>query len=212
MTGIEIIAIILILMFSVIIHETAHGWAAYSLGDPTAKLAGRLTLNPIAHLDPVGSIILPLFLVFLSKITGGAAIIFGWAKPVPVNPYNFKDKKYGELKVSAAGPLSNIMLAIIFGTLIRYGSSFLNEQALFLAAYVVWINLILAVFNLIPIPPLDGSHILFSLLPSSANKIKFVLSQYGMIFVLILIFFFSPVIFYIVRFLFQIITGIGFNL
>lgn len=212
MTGIEIIAIIFIFVFSVIIHETAHGWAAYSLGDPTAKLAGRLTLNPIAHIDPIGSILFPLFLVFLAKITGGAAIIFGWAKPVPVNPYNFRDKKYGQAKVAIAGPLSNIILAVIFGLLIRYGASFLNEQAIILLTYIVWVNLVLAVFNLMPVPPLDGSHILFTFLPQSASRIKFVLTQYGMMFVLILILFFYPVIFYIVRFLFQVITGIGFNI
>ena len=106
---------LVILLFSVIIHELAHGYIAYSLGDPTAKYAGRLTLNPIKHLDPFGSVILPLIL-FIS----GSPILFGWAKPVPVNPYNFKDQKWGSLKVAIAGPITNIALAVFFGLLIRF--------------------------------------------------------------------------------------------
>ena len=106
---------LVILLFSVIIHELAHGYVAYSLGDPTAKYAGRLTLNPIKHLDLFGSIILPLLLFF-----SHSPFLFGWAKPVPVNPYNFSDKKYGEIKVSIAGPASNLSLAIIFGLILRF--------------------------------------------------------------------------------------------
>src|SRR5258708_30196607 len=103
---------LIILLFSVIIHELAHGGVAFSLGDPTAKYQGRLTLNPIKHLDPFGSVILPLLMLL---VTGGQGPVFGWAKPVPINPYNFRDQKWGSLKVAIAGPLSNFFLAIFFG-------------------------------------------------------------------------------------------------
>src|SRR3989344_2516730 len=107
---------LIVLLFSVIIHELAHGYVAFSLGDPTAKYAGRLTLNPLKHLDPMGSVIVPLLLLFA---TAGQGPIFGWAKPVPVNPYNFKDQKWGSLKVAIAGPATNFGIALFFGLLIR---------------------------------------------------------------------------------------------
>ena len=150
---------LIVLLFSVIIHELAHGSVAYSLGDPTAKYAGRLTLNPIKHLDLFGSIILPL-LLFIS----GSQVLVGWAKPVPINPYNFRDQKWGTLKVSIAGPASNLAIALVFGLLLRIiPSTFLEAQpGLFLIfSFIVWINMNLAIFNLLPIPPLDGSWILF---------------------------------------------------
>ena len=131
---------LIILLFSVIIHELAHGSVAYSLGDPTAKYAGRLTLNPLKHLDPFGSVILPL-LLFLS----GSQFLIGWAKPVPINPYNFKDQKWGPLKVAVSGPASNIIVALIFGLLIRFipSSLFISAPGLFLMfAFTVWINII----------------------------------------------------------------------
>jgi len=209
---IEGAAIIIILLFSVILHEISHGWAAFSLGDPTAKYAGRLTLNPIKHLDPFGSILLPGILILMAKLSGGHGIIFGWAKPVPVNPYNFKDKKYGEAKVAIAGPLANIILAVAFGLLIRFGGLTLGIVPLFLLQYIVWINLVLAIFNLLPIPPLDGSHILFTFLPYSAKSVKLFLAQYGMFIIIFFIFFFSPIIFSIVNFLFVLITGTPFLL
>ena len=109
----EYLFIIIILIFSIVIHEVAHGAMALHLGDPTAKYAGRLTLNPIKHLDPIGSIIVPIFLILMTEIMGGG-IIFGWAKPVPINPYNFKDQKYGSAKVSIAGTVANLALALIF--------------------------------------------------------------------------------------------------
>ena len=115
----DFIFLIIILIFSVIIHEIAHGSVAYYLGDPTAKYAGRLTLNPLKHLDPVGSVIVPVFLAIMAQVTG-SGIIFGWAKPVPVNPYNFRDQKYGSLKVALAGPSSNLLVALIFGLTLRF--------------------------------------------------------------------------------------------
>jgi Zn-dependent protease len=171
---------LLILLFSIIIHEIAHGSVAYALGDPTAKEAGRLDLNPLKHLDPIGSIILPFFLSLLN------GPIIGWAKPVPINPSYFKDQKWGELKVSLAGPMANFTLALIFGLLIKFIN--LPESFLIIAEIVVIYNIALGIFNLIPVYPLDGSHVLFSLLPDSFNEVKRFLIQYGFIILLFLIF------------------------
>ncbi len=173
-----IIVSLLVLLFSIVIHEVAHGSVAYSLGDSTAKDAGRLTLNPINHLDPIGSVMLPLFLVFL----GGP--IIGWAKPVPINPYNFNDQKWGDVKVSIAGPLANFLLALIFGLLVMFVD--LPESFLVVSLLVIFYNIVLGLFNLIPIPPLDGSYILFNLLGDKAIGFKRVLEQY--VFLLLLIF------------------------
>ncbi len=196
---------LIILLFSVIAHELAHGYVAYSLGDPTAKYEGRLTLNPLKHLDPFGSIILPL-LLFIA----GSPFLFGWAKPVPINPYNFRDKKYGEIKVSIAGPASNILLAVIFGLILRYipNEIILNNQGIEIAlGYIVAINIWLALFNLIPIPPLDGSWVLFSFLPDSMQNVKIFLKQYGIVILVLLILFGGSAWFTITSILFQLITG-----
>ena len=196
---------LIVLLFSVIIHELAHGYVAYSLGDQTAKYEGRLTLNPLKHLDPFGSIILPL-LLFIA----GSPFLFGWAKPVPVNPYNFSDKKYGEIKVSVAGPASNILLAIIFGTLLRFiPNAFLltNPGVLITLSFIISINIWLAVFNLIPIPPLDGSWILFSFLSDKFLSLKNFLRQYGVALMVVLIIFGGSLWFTITSILFQLITG-----
>jgi len=199
---------LIILLFSVVIHELAHGSIAYSLGDLTAKYQSRLTLNPIKHLDLFGSIILPLLLLL---VTAGQGPVFGWAKPVPVNPYNFRDQKWGSLKVAIAGPLSNIFLALFFGFILRFiPLQFLNNfPGLFLIfSFIVQINIILALFNLIPIPPLDGSWILFNLLPQSLYYIKSFLQQYG-IFILIFLIFFGSLrwLYNAVGFLYHLITG-----
>ena len=199
------IFILIILLFSVVIHELAHGSVALSLGDSTAKYAGRLTLNPLSHLDIFGSVILPVF----TYLTGG--FIIGWAKPVPFNPYNLKNQKWGPAIVGAAGPLTNLLIVVIFGTLIRLSSTFsLLPVAFFqLASLIVFINLILAVLNLIPIPPLDGSRLLSAFLPFRWQKIQYTLERYSFIFVIIFIFFVWPHIFLpIVSFLFKLITGL----
>ena len=148
----EFIFAITILILSVILHEISHGYVAYLLGDSTAKYAGRLTLNPLSHLDIFGSVILPVF----TYLTGG--FIIGWAKPVPFNPYNLKNQKWGPAIVGAAGPLTNLLIVVIFGTLIRLSSTFsLLPVAFFqLASLIVFINLILAVLNLIPFLPLTA--------------------------------------------------------
>jgi len=175
-----IIVSLVVLLFSIVIHEVAHGSVAYSLGDSTAKDAGRLTLNPISHLDPIGSVMLPAFLIFL----GGPVI--GWAKPVPINPYNFNDQKWGDIKVSIAGSLANFSLALVFGLLVMFVN--LPESFLVVSLLVIFYNVVLGVFNLIPIPPLDGSHILFSFLGEKGFGIRRFLEQYGFFLLLLLIF------------------------
>lgn len=173
---------LIVLLFSVILHEVAHGSMALRLGDGTAKHAGRLTLNPLKHIDLFGTIILPSLLI-LTK----SPFVIGWAKPVPVNPYNFRDQRWGGLKVSLAGPFANFSLAVIFGLLIRFVA--LPETTLMLFSFIVIYNFALALFNLIPIPPFDGSHILFAFLPPSLNNLKIFLHQYGLYILLALLFF-----------------------
>lgn len=203
----EWLFLITILIFSVVIHEVSHGAMANYLGDPTAKEAGRLTLNPISHLDPIGSILLPLFLILMAKVSGGG-IIFGWAKPVPINPYNFRDQKWGSAKVALAGPGANLALALFFGLLLRFLPDFLFLPGLALMfSYIVYINLLLAVFNLLPIPPLDGSHILFTFLPSLSDRIKIFLARFGFFLLLFFIFFLFPLMSSLIRWLFVLITG-----
>jgi len=206
----ETILIIFIFLFSVILHEISHGEMARVLGDPTAEVSGRLSLNPLRHLDPFGSIILPGFLLllrFLSPTKEG--IIFGWAKPVPINPYNFKNPKKDFAKVAVAGPIANILLALFFSLLIRILPStsafFLNLKDVF--SLIVWVNLTLAIFNLVPIPPLDGSHILFAFLPDRAQKIKFFLQVYGPFIFIFFIFFGFQYLVLIIDWLFRIFVG-----
>ncbi len=151
---IDIIFGLVILIVSVILHEVAHGYMANYLGDPTARLAGRLTLNPISHIDPIGSILLPLILVLTHS-----PFLIGYAKPVPYNPYNLAGK-YDEGLVAFAGPGTNILLALVFGLVIRFAGVALSPSLLTALATVVYINMLLALFNLIPIPPLDGSKVL----------------------------------------------------
>ncbi len=164
MQELSLIFSIAILIMSVVAHELSHGYAADSLGDPTARMAGRLTLNPVSHLDMLGSIIVPT----LSYLAGG--FIFGWAKPVPYNPYNLRGGRFGEAFVAAAGALMNIFLALFLGLVLRFWGSELPASFVDLASTAVFINILLAIFNLVPIPPLDGSKVLFSLLPFHAAR------------------------------------------
>lgn len=202
----SIIFRVLILVFSVVIHEVSHGAAAYALGDSTAKDAGRLTLNPLPHIDFVGSIILPIF----------AGI--GWAKPVPYNPYNLRNQRWGPLMIGVAGPLSNICVALFFGLLIRWHNApvlvSLGEGFFVVLTGIVSLNLSLAFFNLIPIPPLDGSKALFAFFPNRWAAVEVFLEQYGILLILF-IFFLFPSIFAslvvpAVLFVFEAITGLSF--
>ena len=197
---------LIVLLFSTMIHEIAHGSTAFYLGDSTAKEEGRLTLNPIKHLDLFGSIILPLFLLLA---TAGRGPIFGWAKPVPVNPYNLRDRKWGQLKVAAAGPLANFSIAIIFALLVRFLN--LPDSFSILFTLVSIYNFMWGIFNLVPLPPLDGSWILFALLPDSFSEIKIFLQQYGMFILIAIIFFGLSWIFQASAILFSLVSGQSFR-
>lgn len=196
---------LIILFFSIAFHELSHGRVANLLGDPTAKYAGRLTLNPLKHLDPFGSVILPILLLILTQ---GQGPIFGWAKPVPVNPYNFKNPRWDNAKVALAGPLSNFLLALIFGLLIRFFPLPLPLLSLF--SIIVILNLLLALFNLLPLPPLDGSHLLFALLEKRGNNIRLFLEQYGIFILIFFLFLGLSWLFKAVFLLYYLITGLPF--
>lgn len=193
---------ILVVLFSIVIHEVSHGLAALSLGDQTAKNAGRLTLNPLPHLDMFGSIILPL----LTYSLGG--FIFGYAKPVPYNPLYLRDQRFGPAKVGFAGPLSNIIIALIFGLILRFLPSILQATILpELFSFIVLINLVLAIFNLLPVPPLDGHWLLLSAVPEKFYGFKLFYLRYGLILFLLVLIFVLPLIFPLVSKLFRFIVG-----
>ncbi len=207
---VESIFQILILVFSIVIHEVSHGAVAYAMGDNTAKDAGRLTLNPIPHIDPFGSILLPALMI----LSGGPA--FGWARPVPYNPFNLRAPKWlGNISpdalVGVAGPGANIFLAVFFGLLVRFsGALALPAAFVNIAIFITFINLGLAIFNLIPIPPLDGSKLLFALLPESARNMEIFFERWGFILLLVFIFFLSGILIYPIYLVFRLITGITF--
>lgn len=206
MGTIDIIFYIVILLMSVVIHEVSHGYAALYFGDRTAKDMGRLTLNPIPHLDIIGSILLPL-LLFISS----SPFLIGWAKPVPYNPDNLRDRKKGTLAVASVGILANFFIAIFFGLILRFSLPYSPSQSfIFITSIIVIINLALGIFNLIPIPPLDGSKILFTLLPYSFSKIIDFIEQFSLIIFIVFILFFSNIILPIISFLFQLITNTTF--
>lgn len=204
------IFVILILIFSVIMHEVAHGYAAYMLGDPTAKLKGRLTLNPLAHIDLFGSIIVPAVLVITN-----AGILFGWAKPVPYNPYNLNNQRWGEAIVGIAGVATNIVLALLFTLVTR--AAFAQGFTLFasLASEVVLVNLSLGLFNLIPVPPLDGYTVLRGILPTRFSLMFREIEQriYGnslfirFIILLFFVYFLATPYFTFIEWIFHILAG-----
>jgi len=199
MDPISIIFSVLILIMSVVLHELSHGYAAVALGDPTPRIQGRLTLNPLKHLDPVGSVIVPI-------VTSLFGFTFGWAKPVQWNPYNIKNKRTGELLIAAAGPACNLLIAVVFGLIIRFApfsASFVD-----IASYVVLINIVLTLFNLVPLPPLDGSHVLFSLLPPSLSNVRVMIERYSVFFLLIALFVVWPLVSPLIYVLFHALTGV----
>lgn len=190
---------------SIVIHEVSHGFMAEYFGDDTARRAGRLTLNPIPHLDIFGSILLPAVLVLT-----GSPFLFGWAKPVPYNPNNLRNKKWGTIAVASAGVLANFLLAVIFGIIIRLTSGIsLSPGFYFITSAIVIVNLALGIFNLVPIPPLDGSKILFSFFPESAFSFIIKYEQYSLILLLVFIVFFSNYLYPILAFLFHLVTGLA---
>jgi Zn-dependent protease len=205
------IAMIIALIISVILHEMAHGYAANWLGDPTARLAGRLTANPIPHLDPFMSVILPGLL-----LVSGSPLLFGAAKPVPYNPYNFTNQKWGEAIVAFAGPAVNIAIAIIFALLVRSADTLgLSNTFVELSVMVIMLNIFLAIFNLIPIPPLDGSKILPKFLPYALamkyEGLRRVMDQnVGIGFlavILVFVFFLAGPLYDLTYFLMEVLTG-----
>ncbi len=212
---VELLFIIIALIISIIIHEVSHGYVAHMLGDPTARLAGRLTLNPVPHIDPLGSVIIPGLLVL-----SGAAILIGWAKPVPYNPYNLKNQRWGEVFVAAAGPAVNIVIALIFAAIIQFGvASGVNPAFVTIATYIVYINILLAIFNMIPIPPLDGSKVLSGLLPFHLQmryqEFTGAVERMGMIgiflFIFLLIFVFGDAFFGFIDSVVELLTGVRFG-
>ena len=195
MSVVSIIIMAFVFFFAITVHEAAHGWAALKLGDPTAYNLGRVSLNPIVHIDPIGTIIFPIMLIVMR-----APILFGWAKPVPVNPLNRRNPQRDNLLISAAGPLSNLTVAFLafFGLIILKSLSpntFAEKGVFFylvtgifsILYYTAFINIILAIFNLIPIPPLDGSGILMGLLSEEAAQKYDRIRPYGFIIIILLL-------------------------
>jgi Zn-dependent protease len=209
---IDIIFGIMVLIFSIVLHEAAHGYMANWLGDPTARLQGRLTLNPVSHIDPIGSILLPGILLLTQS-----PMLIGYAKPVPYNPYNLRGK-YGEGLVAFAGPGTNILLALIFGLLIRFGGASLGPDLTNAFAIIVYVNMLLALFNLIPVPPLDGSKVLSTLLGMVSPALERGYDTFrlnferlgmlsGVLLILVLFYFMAPYFGVVLKSLFALLTG-----
>jgi len=185
----EFLLFVPVLLFSIVVHEVAHAWQARREGDPTAEQLGRITLNPMRHMDPVGSVIVPLMLWF-----SNSGMMLGWAKPVPVDPSNYREERAGDIRVSLAGIVSNLLLAVLFtllaSLLVAIGDGFAISTLLRMCDWGIVINLLLAFFNLIPIPPLDGSHVVYRLLPPRAAELYRSGGRYGFVAILVLVFFF----------------------
>ncbi len=210
----EYLFLIAILLFSIVIHEVSHGFVAYAFGDPTAKDAGRLTLNPIPHIDPFGTVLLPLIMA-IPAFFGASPVIFGWAKPVPFNPLYFRKVRLATALVAAAGVTANFFVAVVFSLAIRFlmphlapvlgtgAAAPLGDMF----AFIVRINLLLGIFNVVPIPPLDGSRVLFSVLPRGFEGVQRFFEQYGILLLIIFIFFFIGLLGFLVEQVFQFLTG-----
>ncbi len=204
MQGVDTIFYIVVLIMSIIVHEVAHGFAAESQGDPTARYAGRLTLNPIPHIDLVGSILLPVALILL-----GSPFVVGWAKPVPYMEQNLRNKRWGTLIVASAGILVNLALALVFGISIRFAGYLGSFSSVYIsiAAMITVVNLVLGLFNLIPIPPLDGSKILFSFFPH-ARTFRARVEYLALPLLFVFIIFIWPLLVPVVNHAFVLIAGI----
>ncbi len=205
MTGVSIIIFqVIVLILSAVIHEYMHGYMADRLGDPTARLAGRLSFNPLVHLEWFGSFLLPGLMLLT-----GMPFAFGWAKPVPYNPYNLRDKRWGEAKVALAGPLANFALAAIFALFLNLAPTISPEFSL-LISLIIFINLVLMVFNLLPIPPLDGSKVLAAFLSPKLKMKYFSIERFGFILIIFVIWFGSFLFLPVINFLFRFLTGFSF--
>lgn len=177
------------LLFGITLHEAAHGYVARYFGDKTAEMAGRISLNPVRHIDPIGTIAVPLFILVSSTLVGGAGMLFGWAKPVPVNWSNLRNPKKDILWVAAAGPASNLLMAVAWAILFKIMHASVGDISdfwLLMAKAGVQVNLVLMALNLLPIPPLDGGRIVYSLLPYPYANQYARLEPYGMIVILVL--------------------------
>jgi Zn-dependent protease len=210
----DIFFAIAVLVISVILHEVAHGYMANWLGDPTARLEGRLTLNPLSHIDPVGSLFLPALLVITHS-----PMLIGYAKPVPYNPYNLRGK-YAEGLVAFAGPLVNIVLALVFGLAIRFFGAALSPALLTAFGTIAYVNMLLALFNLIPIPPLDGSKVLSALFLALSRRLAHAYDTFrlnferlgilsGTLLILMIFYFLSPYFSAALLHLFSLLTGVS---
>lgn len=196
---------LIVLIFSVMIHEISHGFMAYRLGDRTAKESGRLTLNPLKHIDPFGSVLLPLFL-FIVK----SPVLFGWAKPVPFNPFNLKNPKKDSGLIALAGPASNFLIAAVFSVILKLAgltNFYFAPAFIIFLNIIILVNVVLAIFNLVPIPPLDGSKVLFAVLPKGAEKFQIILEQYGFFILLFFIFFGFQLIIPIILAIYRLLGG-----
>lgn len=176
------------LIFAITLHESAHGWAAGRLGDPTATMLGRVTINPIPHIDPIGTIAVPGALLLMSALTGGGGLLFGWAKPVPINPRYFRNPLKAMTITAAAGPLSNLLQLIFWALLLKALAAvgFYDKFVISVCAAGISVNLMLMAFNLIPIPPLDGGRIVRGLLPRQAGMAFDKIEPYGFMILLVL--------------------------
>ena len=176
------------LIFAITLHESAHGWAAGRLGDPTATMLGRVTINPIPHIDPIGTIAVPGALLLMSALTGGGGLLFGWAKPVPINPRYFRNPLKAMTITAAAGPLSNLLQMIFWALLLKALAAvgFYDKFVISVCAAGISVNLMLMAFNLIPIPPLDGGRIVRGLLPRQAGIAFDKIEPYGFMILLVL--------------------------
>jgi Zn-dependent protease len=213
MTGTTIVVTVfefIILIFSAVLHEVAHGFEADRLGDDTARRAGRLTLNPLEHMDFFGSFLMPLCLLLATN----GSFFFAYAKPVPYDPRNLKDPRMGSAKIALAGPMTNFILAAVFGLAVRIFSYFpVSNLFLELLALVAYMNIMLGVFNCVPIPPLDGSRILFAALPQTYRtfRVAAFLERYGIFIVLVFVFFGFQFILPLINFIFTLLTGQPFG-
>lgn len=176
------------LIFAITLHESAHGWAAGRLGDPTATMLGRVTINPIPHIDPIGTIAVPGALLLMSALTGGGGLLFGWAKPVPINPRYFRNPLKAMTITAAAGPISNLLQMIFWALLLKALAAvgFYDKFVISVCAAGISVNLMLMAFNLIPIPPLDGGRIVRGLLPRQAGMAFDKIEPYGFMILLVL--------------------------